>query len=456
MKKNHNIIKSALWLFLILLGSCNVLEQEPADLIDNESAIVDARSAEAAVLGLYDNLQSGSLYGGEFVMAVELIGQNARPAAFQAFWAELGSGRIPPANAYIEDAWISAYGVINLANAIIANVPDLTDMDDEAKDEALGTAYFMRGLIFFDLLRQYGEFEDLNSDYGIPIKLDPALEFSLVETPRSTVAASFQQIESDLLEAIDRLPDSNDKFFASLGGAQALLARVYLYQKDYEAAEIQANEVLANGGYSLSDDYNEIYSNAGESGSAESIFELNFIELNDPNAWAAAMYNSPPEVATTRELMDFYSDRGETERNALYEDGGSVIRCLKYGSANTENGGNTIIARLSEVYLIQAEAQALKSGGQPEDALDAINTIRNRAGLSSLDAVDIDTESELLQVLIDERRAEFAFEGHYKFDLIRYGMFEDQLGLESFRRRLPIPLREMNISDGTLVQNPNY
>ncbi|MGB0525042.1 MAG: RagB/SusD family nutrient uptake outer membrane protein [Flammeovirgaceae bacterium] len=456
MKKNKNIIKSILLIFLIALGSCDVLEQEPADLIDNELAIVDARSAEAAVIGLYDNLQSGSLYGGEFIMAVEMIGNNARPAAFQAFWAELGSGRVPPANAYIEDAWVSSYAVINLSNAIIANVPDLGDMSAEAKNEALGVAYFMRGLIFFDLLRQYGEFEDLNSTFGIPIKLEPALEFTLAETSRSTVAQSFQQIENDLNEAINRLPDTNNKFFASLGAAHALLARVHLYQKEYAEAEMYAEAVIANTSYSLSSDYNEIYINEGESGSPESIFELNFIELNDPNAWAVAMYNAPPEVATTRELFDFYNDRGETSRNALYEDLGSVIRCLKYGNINTDNGENTILFRLSEMYLIRAEAQALKTGGRPEDALADINTIRNRAGLASLDAVDIDTESELLAVLIDERRAEFAFEGHYKFDLIRYDLFEEVLGLESFRRRLPIPLREMNITDGALVQNPNY
>lgn len=81
---------------------------------------------------------------------------------------------------------------------------------------------------------------------------------------------------------------------------------------------------------------------------------------------------------------------------------------------------------------------------------------KSGAGLSDLDGVDIDSESELKEVLLQERRAEFAFEGHYWFDLIRYNQFESVLGLETFRRRLPIPQRETNLPGNLVVQNPEY
>ena len=82
--------------------------------------------------------------------------------------------------------------------------------------------------------------------------------------------------------------------------------------------------------------------------------------------------------------------------------------------------------------------------------------MRDRAGLNPLPASALLDQDDLTDVLLSERRGEFAFEGHYWFDLIRYGRLDDVRGLEDFRRVLPIPQREMNITDGTLVQNPGY
>jgi len=436
-------------LSIMFLNSCNVLDQEPASLIPADNAIVDRQSAEAAINGVYDLLQDGELYGGRFILATEMLAENARAAAFQAFWKELESGQVPASNFHVEDNWVDYYAVINAANTVLANVPDIEGLSQSESDRLLGTAYFMRALSFFDLLRQFGEFYDTGSEFGIPLKLVPSN--SITEIPRSSVAASYQQIVDDLDQAIDMLTDHSDKFYASRGAAQALLARVHLYQQNYDQAATLATTVIDNSNYVLSDDYNTLYESEG---SAESIFELNFIALDDPNTWSIEMYVSPPEVTVSEDLIEFFEANPEPERGEKFEEIGEFIRCTKYGRAREDEGTNTIILRLSEMYLIRAEALGMSASGSPSDALTDINAVRNRAELADLS--DINSEEELIDILLRERRAEFAFEGHYWFDMVRLDRMEETTGRESFRRIFPIPRRELNITEDVLTQNPGY
>ncbi|QSE96327.1 RagB/SusD family nutrient uptake outer membrane protein [Fulvivirga lutea] len=430
----------------LFLTGCNVLDQEPETFVQTQNALVDRQSATAAVNGLYHTLQDGDYYGGRYIMATEMVAGNGTASAFQAFWQELASGRVPASNFHVEDSWIALYATVNAANIVIEYIPQISELTESEKSDMLGQAYFIRGLAFFDALRQYGEFFNVSSEFGIPLKLQPSLAPS--ETARATVANSYTQIESDLQEAIDRL-ESASPFFASKVAAKALKARVHLYQNEFDQAETLATEVINELG-NLPDDYNEIYTTEE---SSEAIFELEFIQQDDPNVWSIEMYNNPPEVSVTNNLIDFFNNRNENERGMLFETTSSGLnRCIKYGTTPQEDGENTIIIRLSEMYLIRAEA--LGRDGVPNDALPDINAVRNRAGLTSF--TNIASDAELLTVLLNERRAEFAFEGHYWFDMVRYGRMESIRGLESFRRIFPIPRREINISDGTLVQNPEY
>lgn len=440
---------SIVLMLLTLIASCDVLNQEPESLIPTTSAITDARSAESALNGLYNSIQDGDLYGGRFIMANEMLANNATAAAFQAFWSELASGNVPASNFHLEDLWVSAYAAINSANAIIVQVPKISDIEEDDADRIMGTAYFFRAMMHFDLLRQFGEFFDSNSAFGIPLALEQSLEIK--EIPRASVSDTYAQINKDLQKAIKLLPNQGNKFYTSSSAARALRARVALYQRDYEKAITMANNVISNGAYTLPTDYNGVYTSEG---SGESIFELNFIELVDANAWAIEMYTSPPEVAVDDDLVTFLNDQGETERAVYFEEVNGLTRCTKYGDNPNANGGNTILFRLSEMYLIRAEALAMQNGGSPNDALTDLNAVSTRAEQGGY--VGFANESELITALLNERRAEFAFEGHYWFDLVRLGRMESELGRPSFRKVLPIPLRELSITDGTLVQNPGY
>ncbi|MDW3212035.1 MAG: RagB/SusD family nutrient uptake outer membrane protein [Reichenbachiella sp.] len=446
-------MKNTKYIYILLLTvmamSCDVLDQEPQSSVATSEAIVDLQSAESAVNGLYDAMQDGDLYGGRGILATEMLAENSAATGFQAFWAELESGSVTPSNFHFEDYWVSAYHAINSANAIISAVPKVDGIEEEDQNRMLGTAYFFRAYTFFDLLRQHGEFFDNASEFGIPVPLEPSLEVK--ETPRSTVAASYQQITDDLTDAIALLENQNDRFYASKAAAQALMARVALYQGDYTTAASMASDVIGNSTYNLADDYNEVFTTEGAD---ESIMELNFIALDDPNAWSIEMYTTPPEVAVSDGLVDFLTTSGNAERGLLFEEIDGYNRCAKYGRAREDEGTNTILFRLSEMYLIRAEALAMQTGGTPDDALPDLNAVRNRAGLTNLSSFVSD--DAMVTALLNERRAEFAFEGHYWFDMVRLGRFESITGRAAFRGVNPIPQREMNITNDVMVQNPGY
>ena len=144
------------------------------------------------------------------------------------------------------------------------------------------------------------------------------------------------------------------KFTVSKGTAEALLGRVHLYAGNYEEAEQYATMAIENPDYSLNGNYNDIYETEG---SAEAIFELEFTET-DGNTLTEYFSVSPPEVSANYE--DFYAGMSDDDdpRGDLYFDDGRVVFVDKYGVNDAAVDGNAIIMKLSEVYLIRAEARA--------------------------------------------------------------------------------------------------
>ncbi|NMM48931.1 RagB/SusD family nutrient uptake outer membrane protein [Marinigracilibium pacificum] len=431
---------------VMLCFSCNLLDQELPNTIPAENAIVDRVSAEAAVIGLYNEMQAGSLYGSDAVYATELLAKNMKAVKFQAVWQELGSGIVPSANFHVEDSWIAWYSIVNNANNVILKVPELNDVSESDAAEFTGTAFFSRALAHFELLRQWGEYWNTGSDYGIPLPTEPAT--APVVVPRSSVASAYALIESDLFKAIDRLPDSGDPVYASKGAAEALMARVKLYKGEYDSAYYYANDVIENFDYSLQDNYEDIFNE----GTSESIFEVDFNQQDFSN-YTFLMFGTEAEIVMTDEVIDLY--QSIDERRNLIEAFGNFYRCTKYGT-NQDNGeGNAFVMRLAEMYLIRAEALSRNSG--PTAGLADINVLRERAGIGPVDAATVNSINDFSNVLIREARLEFQAEGVYWYYLSRLDKIQEVLNRDSFRRIYPIPLRELNITDDQdIFQNPGY
>ncbi|HEY3405159.1 MAG TPA: RagB/SusD family nutrient uptake outer membrane protein, partial [Ohtaekwangia sp.] len=428
---------------ILVLGSCDVLDVKPQSAIKAEDAFKDKAGIEKGILGAYTSFQSLSYYGRSYLIFSDLSADNLAhpPDATALEYAQVDNNAILPENGSIDGIWASAYEGINNANYVIAKVPSMADMTDEEKNKALGELYFIRALNHFNLLNYFG---------GVPIKTTPSFGTAGLDVPRDAVADVYNQIVEDLTFAEENLDESSVKVRASRYAATALLARVYLYMGEYDLAKQKATEVI-EADYSIID-----YAAVFADGSAESIFEIDFTELNRNRI---AEYNFPKTLNGRREVAPTISSLEEYEDDDLrYEAtiafAGSLPYPVKYDDLS-KGADNVIVLRLAEMYLIRAEAETNLEGDM--DAIqDDINVIRTRAGLDDTEA---DTYPTLLLAIEHERRVEFAFEGHRWFDLVRTDRALAVLpGLESVDQTLfPIPLSEIttNTNPG-MKQNDGY
>ena len=359
-------------------------------------------------------------------------------------YAEVDNNAILPENASVDGIWVAIYDGINVANNVIAQVPNMTDMTDTEKNAALGELRFIRALNHFNLMNFFG---------AIPIKTAPTSGTENINVARDPVEDVQRAIIEDLKFAADNLPTSGGKTRASKFAAKALLARASLFQNDFDKAIEYANDVIANGGYQLKANFGEIFATEETS---ESIFEVEFNAL-DRNR--IAEYNFPlalngrREVAPADDLLTKFT-AGDGRFSASVGVAGTVNYAIKYDDLST-GADNFIVLRLAEMYLIRAEATARKNGDL-QKIKDDLNLLRSRANLPGTSA---NSYQILLAAIEEERRLEFAFEGHRWFDLVRTGRAVDVLPtVNSVDQTLfPIPLSEIltNTNLG-MYQNPGY
>lgn len=433
-------------LLCLFAPACDVLDVAPQSSIPAGEAFKDKQGIERGILGAYSGLQSLSYYGRTYAIFSDLAGDNLAhpPNATAVSYAEVDNNAILPENESVDGIWSVIYDAINVANNVIVQVPKMSDMTDAEKNRALGELYFLRALNHFNLMNYFG---------AIPVKTSPTVGVENINVPRDPTDAVYAQIIQDLRFAAENLPAGGPKIRASKHAANALLARVYLYKKDYENALAFATQVIDNGGYALQENYGDIFASEG---TAESIFEVDFTAL-DRNR--IAEYNFPltlngrREVEPAADLIAAYTAPDERLAASIAVTGG-LPYAIKYDDLGT-GSDNFVVLRLADMYLIRAEARASVNG--PADLIrEDLNTIRNRANLA-----DISTGSypELLAAIESERRLEFAFEGHRWFDLVRTGRAVDVLPtvMNTDQTLFPIPLSELlsNTHPG-MTQNPGY
>ncbi|MCC5913870.1 MAG: RagB/SusD family nutrient uptake outer membrane protein [Balneolaceae bacterium] len=437
-----------LTLLMVSITSCDVLDTQPEASLDAATALTDGASAEAILLGAYSRMQVAPYYGVHFTLSPDLAADNARYQGFFDSQAEVNSGNVPISNLWIGTAWVNIYRVANIANLLIAEVPGIEDDAFANRDRVVAEARAIRALAYFDLLRVFGYHFDMNSEYGLPLLLDPIEnnDFNLIpDLARSSVADTYDQILDDLDFAIDNMVGYTDNTRLSYWGAVALRARVNLYAGNYTAAFNDADDVIENGGFSLTP-IESLFGSDVTSPTSESIFDLVFSDQDQSSLYTFTFqrdeYNVNPSLPESLEEDDLRSTLFTFIRNS--------DRPVKW--SNSDNSNNVRVLRLAEMYLIRSEAAVMDSQ-DPNAGNDDLNMIRDRAGLG--DAGPFADMDEYVDALLQERRAELHYEGHRFFDIVRLDRFEEILGRDSFRRVFPIPEDELQIQDN-LAQNPNY
>lgn len=427
------------------LAACdNVLDVNPTANIDSEQALVNARGIELAVTGAYSGLQFANMYAQYAPVLPELYADNLAHTGSFTTLAEFDRRNISSNNAHIQDAWEAMYNLINRTNNILAAAPNVTDYTSpNLRERYMGEAYFLRALTYSQLARYFG---------GVPVVTEPAVgidESSFVS--RDPISAVYAQIESDLAEATSMLPETNQPGRATVGAAQALTARVSLEQGNWSAAEAAATAVIG-GDYRLLDDYAQLFTSQNVP-EAEALLEVQFT-LNDPTSHAFWFFPNELggryEYAPTESLVEAYEDGDERFAASIGELGVRAYAQKYFRIGNQDD--NVFALRLAEMYLIRAEARARQQNF--DGALADVNVIRNRAGLDDLVLQNV-SESAVIDAILQERRVEFAFEGHRFFDLRRTGRAQEVLGLSQAQLLWPIPQSELD-RNPNLTQNPGY
>lgn len=457
-------------LVLTFFNACNVLDQEPEIQISNEVAFTNEKSADAALAGLYHQLQSGFYYGRNFQNICEVSSDISQSVGTWDFYRELDTYELDASNLEVTNFYTAAFRAVNQANNIIAEVPGI-EMDQAKKDNIVGQAYFVRALAFFDLNKVFGGVPGVHGDQSVVLPLTPsrAVNEDLYPT-RPSLVDGYNQVEADLLSALNLLPESQSnntstRAKAVKGTARALLSRFYLYTRNYPEVIRLSTEVIEDGQYSLLDNYIDIY--AGEF-TSESIFELEFIAADQSGMrfwYFPGAQGGRGELAVHESFIsEIQSDENDIRGTMFgFDPVQGVFFPTKYQKPG--NIDNFHVIRIAEMYLNRAEAYA-HSSGTLTLAVDDLNKIKERAGVAPYSGPV--TQEALLLEIEKERKFELAFEGHSFFDLVRTGRALTVLGSverknssapvsldQPWKQILPIPRDEL-LSNPNMVQNPNY
>jgi len=469
---NKKILKyTGLILFVVLTFSCEeFLDKSPALESTNELALSTFEGLEAATNGAYSPLYSSSYYGRDFLVTCDLKGGNCKASP-------INTGRFrydftwTNNDSYTSFMWQRAYQTITRASNVLEYAelledPDVNELDlDQLKGECL----FLRALAHFDLVRMYAQpYSSSPQSLGVPIITKTELKYP----SRSTVAEVYEQIVSDLEDAIGLLSAQGRNTggkgsaagFANKNSARALLAKVFLYMEKWQDAADFAADVI-QAGYVLYDTSNYLTS-WGLNNQTEVIFEVvgkdgqeffpqfdDIGNIYDPNGYG--------DVCTTDDLMNLF-EVGDirSELFKTHADYPGYNWTNKYPGKSHTRENNSPVLRLSEMYLIRAEAAL--NGATGYDALSDYNILRINRGLANATTVN-------LQDIYDERRRELCFEGNQLWDLSRTGRGLDRdeseikitetdnidIPFPDYRWAMPIPAQEIFVNVN-LKQNPNY
>ncbi len=442
----------------LLLSSCEKyvdLDVSPDKLTVEDTYSTDA-SATSAVLALYSYYPTTycvgyfSYLGGIYSDELQYTGSTAELMQF-------GQSSVSTTNSNNENyLWIYPFQVIRQANLTIAGVTNSATITTAAKNQLLGESKFFRAWLNFNMVNYLGD---------IPLAVNTS-ELENAYLPRSTTEAVYTQIVSDLKDAQSTLPEAYAgtaamKLRVNKWAATALLARTYLYQKDYANAEAQATQVISSGVYSMT-----ALSNAFINTSTETI--LQFSTLYGASTFGGTYRTSaatltPPTYVLQADFMKSF-ETGDNRKTAWVDsiayNGVKYYRILKYkqNTATATATGNeyNVILRLAEQYLIRAEARAQQ--GNITGAQADLNVVRTRAGLAGTTAA---SQPDLLTAILNERKVELFGEYSQRwFDLKRTGKADAVMSAlrstwKSTNVLMPIPYNQILLND-KLTQNPGY
>lgn len=485
------------------LTACkNFLDAAPQGQIEETAIRNDPAAAQNLVTGVYNTMWDGSMHGFDYVGMTDIASDDA----------DKGSTATDGANTYgtfdnlnptagvgnLNNVWSAYFRAIAKANQALTLIP-LSPADQTTRNRLEGEVRFLRAYFYFNLVRFFG---------GVPLitNVPPVEEINNNQLQaRATKQAVYDFIISELRFAANNLPvkAQTQTGRATKAAAMGMLAKVYLYQKNWQQAYNLTDSIIKNqvGTYDLLPNYANIWREVGAN-SVESLFEvqtgtnlacnaaipiyvvsqgpraggkrgwsdlgfgfntpsqslLNEYEANDRRRDATIIVINPAPRGTV--LWDGYRlpsrDSVENDRYnyKAYHSRTAERNC----GVNDRLPKNLRVLRLGEILLIHAEAAL--GIGRSADALTDINRLRSRAGLTAQTNID-------LTKIWHERRVEMAMEQDRFFDIVRQEDVQSGRAVQAYAAHgktfvkgknevFPIPQTQIQLSGGILTQNPGY
>ena len=471
----------------------------------------DPNLAQNLVTGVYNSLLSGEAFGNagdvhsiSFISVTNIISDDAdkgsSPSDQQGI-SEIDNFTVTPTNGFVAALWNGYYNGISRANQALMAL-DVAALDANTKNQLIGEVRFIRGYYYFNLVRIFGRVPKV---LRVPKDSKDANSDPTFQT-RASVDSIYKVITDDLQFATDNLSlrAKSAVGHANKGAAQSLLAKVYLYRKNYQQAFALSQEVINSGQYNLVPDYTTIWRKVGDN-NAESIFEVQTGQFNNADlgvqnycTWQGPRVGGKGGwtdlgfgfCTPSQNLVDAYEkgdirksstiiaiDNSGKYRGTVLYDGFRIpssdsVQNLYYNykAYQSENKNidpflgnrdqkqkNIHLLRYADVMLINSEAA--NELGQTATSLNLLNKIRNRAGLPNTTTT---TQSDVRNAIWKERRVELALEHDRFWDLVRTGRAAQVMQAHGKKfvagkhELLPIPSLQIALSGGLLDQNSGY
>ncbi|WP_345233436.1 RagB/SusD family nutrient uptake outer membrane protein [Olivibacter ginsenosidimutans] len=515
--------------FLLACSACSV-DEAPYDKKTADDLLGTQTGLEAATAGNYEMMKN---WVADWHILHEFAGDNVSVSGTTTdnLFYTYTYQRLPN-NERTTSYWTNSYKVIVGANKVIDAI---RQQDSMANAQLLAENYYLRALMHLQLVDIFGRpYNQGRDNPGVPIKLDVD---AFNHPKRATVGEVYDQVEQDLLKAVDLFTTEKENVYASKEACWALLSRLYLYEEQNDKSIDYANRVINSGNYSLLPTEELAgYATIQPERNKETIFAIKFkpnVDYPD-NGWgtigslyATILGSGWGEMYASRPYLELVREYPEDVRNnfiepvvekenvlwAIYVDGQSTYKwkiVTKQGDdyVYVENGKSVVldkkadghggyhyfisldgeakrvlidkqlavrngfpkyyilkcsgqegqahlwspvVSRLAEMYLNRAEANA-KLGNDAE-ALEDVNVLRKRAGIPNTGLYQVSNlkGKSVLDVVLDERRLELAYEGHRKMDVFRNKQHLDRhfpgahlLGSN--------PIREVSYQDKAVVE----
>lgn len=474
-----------------------------------ETIAADPSLAQKLVTGVYHSLMqgdswgNGDVHGFAFLSVTNIMSDDADKGSYvsdqQSVVAPIDDFTLTSTNEFALTLWSGHYNAIGAANQALMALQTAA-IDTNTKVGLNAEVRFIRGYLYFNLVRMYG---------GVPLILrvpkdakdantDPAFQ------TRATDTAVYNTIIADLQFAIDHLPlrSAAAVGHATKGAAEGILAKVYMYQKQWKKCFDLTNDIISSGQYQLLPDYSQIWRQSSEN-SAESLFEIETGAFNNANlkvdnytvcqgprvggaggwddlGWGfndptTSLINSYEPGDLRKGATIIFIDNSGTHTGTTLWDGfriPSSDSCQnlyynykaytsktqeKYADAGDKDRPKNIrILRYADVLLMNAEASLQPEVNQPAAAVADVAPIRQRANLLPKGTLTIND-------IWQERHVELAMEHDRFWDIVRQGraaQIMHAVGKSNFKagvnELLPIPSSQIQLSGNKLIQNPGY